>query len=37
LKKLSEAEDVASVAAFTYVKSFDEDGVFPDAKKAASN
>jgi hypothetical protein len=37
LKKLSEAEDVASVAAFTYVKSFDEDGVFPDAKKAPSN
>ena len=37
LKKLSEAEDVASVAAFTYVKSFDEDGIFPDAKKAATN
>lgn len=37
LKKSSEAEDVASVAAFTYVKSLDEDGVFPDAKKAASN
>ena len=32
LKSKSEAEAVAAVAAFTYVKSLDEDGVFGMAK-----
>lgn len=32
LTKASEAQDVAAVAAFEYVKTLDEDGVFADAK-----